>query len=78
MDAEDKELARRLHSLWTNADNDDEVEAGLRADLTSIEAAVKLVRGAGVEQHPEVAEEIASLQKLWSQGLSLMLRHRER
>jgi hypothetical protein len=72
----DEEVKRRAMALLAEASDDDETEAGIRADLANIDQAIALLDDLEMADHPDVAEEIDNLRALRGQGVALMLRHR--
>jgi hypothetical protein len=59
-----------------DANNDDEAEAELRADLVRIDETLALVNN--YRDDPELAAEIENLERLRAKGIAMLLLHRKR
>ncbi len=70
------EIIRRAQALLAHANNDDEVEAELRANLIRIDETLALVND--YRDDPQLAAEIENLERLRAKGITMLLLYRKR
>ena len=70
------QIIRRTQTLLADANNDDELEAELRAELFRIDETLALVNDH--RDDPQLAAEIENLERLRAKGMAMLLLHRKR
>ena len=70
------QIIRRAQALLADANNDDEVEAELRADLVRIDETLAFIND--YRDDPQLAAEIENLERLRAKGIAMLLLHRRR
>ena len=70
------QIIRRTQTLLADANNDDELEAELRAELFRIDDTLALVNDH--RDDPQLAAEIENLERLRAKGMAMLLLHRKR
>jgi hypothetical protein len=70
------QIIRRTQALPSDANNDDEVEAELRAELVRIDETLAFVNE--YRDDPQLAAEIENLERLRAKGMTMLLLHRKR
>ena len=70
------QIIRRAQTLLADANNDDEVEAELRADLVRIDETLAFIND--YRDDPQLAAEIENLERLRVKGIAMLLLHRRR
>jgi hypothetical protein len=69
-------IIRRTQTLLADANNDDELEAELRAELVRIDETLSLVNDH--RDDSELAAEIENLERLRAKGMAMLILHRKR
>jgi hypothetical protein len=70
------QIIRRTQTLLADANNDDELEAELRAELFRIDETLAVVNDH--RDDPQLAAEIENLERLRAKGMAMLLLHRKR
>jgi hypothetical protein len=70
------QIIRRTQALLADANNDDDVEAELRAELVRINETLTFVNE--YRDDPQLAAEIENLERLRAKGMAMSLLHRKR
>ena len=70
------QIIRRTQTLLADANNDDELEAELRAELFRIDETLALVNDH--RDDPQLAAEIENLERLRAKGMAMLVLHRKR
>jgi hypothetical protein len=70
------QIIRRTQTLLADANNDDALEAELRAELFRIDDTLALVNDH--RDDPQLAAEIENLERLRAKGMAMLLLHRKR
>ena len=70
------QIIRRTQTLLADANNDDALEAELRAELFRIDETLALVNDH--RDDPQLAAEIENLERLRAKGMAMLLLHRKR
>jgi hypothetical protein len=70
------QIIRRTQTLLADANNDDELEAELRAELVRIDETLSLVNDH--RDDPQLAAEIENLERLRAKGMAMLRLHRKR
>ena len=70
------QIIRRTQTLLADANNDDALEAELRAELFRIDETLALVYDH--RDDPQLAAEIENLERLRAKGMAMLFLHRKR
>ena len=70
------QIIRRTQTLLADANNDDALEAELRAELFRIDDTLALVNDH--RDDPQLAAEIENLERLRAKGMAMLFLHRKR
>ena len=70
------QIIRHTQTLLADANNDDALEAELRAELFRIDDTLALVNDH--RDDPQLAAEIENLERLRAKGMAMLLLHRKR